>query len=1470
MLEEYKAQPEEAVAEEKPKGRKGKQAAKEDPARSATTGALGKRNARGKGGKVQLTEEEERKLRTKNSEKFARNVSGNFRFDMLALGLGLITAKDDSEEPEIQRCLTNLDLVIEDINAVLRLEDMFNDFMNELKIGPAITEKSSILKLGIVPSKKEMENSLKKLTEAKEKIADSSSLSDHEKGIIDTGIEFWTLLFKLLNTMDPEKLYSIKEELIATKGDSVKKPTMALVEKVAFDLRAILFLLNTLQPRMDAFMMMSLQKLKCGLARTIIRYGGEGTSKRYLSLFSQCYEQLMDALNLNDEGADLLNSINFDLVMRCVLDTDYRRGILAEQTDPFVNIFIGMFEKKQIRITAKFWGSLMQTITNYMQFNHLDYVVLGIEKIDRLSKWIKTCLKIPGATLEKAFYLGAVKVALTGPLVDEVCDKRNVLDIDSFFHDILNNEDTLPFFVCFYQSLAIRLPNMLDIKDLKYPNLTKFLLTYMFKSQSEKIQDIKVKLPFGRCLDEAAATMNEYLQTGKADACVDDIIRSLAKPEKLEFEKDRDRETQANAGKYWGYGQVDPAKMETLPKPLETFVTWVTLLNEVYLVHIMKEEPENLKIIKKAVQNKDKDLKAKLSASQYKFLKELVFNFETLPIMSLNPSMDDAEVRIRINIVVFMCQFMMTDSEHNLLSRIDGDKNSLHKRDQLCAYPCEEEEKFRIIAQMVYEKEARGIWGASSYDVTSLNQCTCGYYYFIGNCGMPMQTSYCPECKRVIGGKEHAYVTEKPQNVSNQQFLTMYGKLEKIGARVYKVRDLQKIDDSISVRFIKGATNFKLIEFMVHSRYLLELAVGTNDEIAGLKKLLTMPEAEIPHYLVELIKIDFKAPQFELKSEIRAFHWMNCLAAGLGIDQTALNNGTSSKRNMLEKEISNKIDYFVLNSDKIVKAVRKNKESDLADGRIKRLINGWIANTVTADEFKKCFPKMDLRLITGLRPNMVDLSKIDKIGQLTKLLQSMGETPADKEDSCALIKFVLTGEEYLTKFQNLFFGILDLSNFLLKHMDSNVSWKSACALSISDLTKKKGPSQMTEEEQEDVITMFQAKPELQEELNNCYTAFVKSWQELMKTREKFPAVFDFRFMCHGDIVNEKMITELENPAEAKVAYFLVCPGAVESLMINSILMTMSKINNDMLTKFNAHFMRVNGNKPVKIMTQNMSVEDPVGLVSTLDDLICRCVRLQPGSTQLDFNLELLERMLAEEMFSGRPTLEFQDGSMHSFNPELDFNFCAAVIQDLSARRRIAQIPLNSQQIGFLETIGEIKPRRLFGQLQKALKKAGLKGGLSAAELLRFEDDKEGLSQMRLTSEQVQAFYLLLEAEKELFKRATRHLDVLFLAELEPAQLSALGSDQKLKTNNGTVLATGVRRLLLRQAVGGNSEKLSKEPLAPLLEYSDVFEEPGQEDVEADEIVASLPDGVTVGQALSLLNSLQKIVPAPKGFKLTSK
>jgi hypothetical protein len=42
--------------------------------------------------------------------------------------------------------------------------------------------------------------------------------------------------------------------------------------------------------------------------------------------------------------------------------------------------------------------------------------------------------------------------------------------------------------------------------------------------------------------------------------------------------------------------------------------------------------------------------------------------------------------------------------------------------------------------------------------VRSINRCSCGELYAIGECGKPMEVGQCPSCKRPIGGTNHAYV----------------------------------------------------------------------------------------------------------------------------------------------------------------------------------------------------------------------------------------------------------------------------------------------------------------------------------------------------------------------------------------------------------------------------------------------------------------------------------------------------------------------------------------------------------------------------------------------------------------------------------------------------------------------------------------------------------------------------------------
>ena len=58
-------------------------------------------------------------------------------------------------------------------------------------------------------------------------------------------------------------------------------------------------------------------------------------------------------------------------------------------------------------------------------------------------------------------------------------------------------------------------------------------------------------------------------------------------------------------------------------------------------------------------------------------------------------------------------------------------------------------------------------------DVTSLNQCSCGYFYFIGNCGMANQSSNCQSCGRPIGGQHHQ-LNQGNRKVDLAEFVKFY------------------------------------------------------------------------------------------------------------------------------------------------------------------------------------------------------------------------------------------------------------------------------------------------------------------------------------------------------------------------------------------------------------------------------------------------------------------------------------------------------------------------------------------------------------------------------------------------------------------------------------------------------------------------------------------------------------------------
>ena len=56
---------------------------------------------------------------------------------------------------------------------------------------------------------------------------------------------------------------------------------------------------------------------------------------------------------------------------------------------------------------------------------------------------------------------------------------------------------------------------------------------------------------------------------------------------------------------------------------------------------------------------------------------------------------------------------------------------------------------------------------APQLGITSVNRCSCGHIYGIGECGQPMQARACPECGKLIGGTHHQWAHGMNQGVAN-------------------------------------------------------------------------------------------------------------------------------------------------------------------------------------------------------------------------------------------------------------------------------------------------------------------------------------------------------------------------------------------------------------------------------------------------------------------------------------------------------------------------------------------------------------------------------------------------------------------------------------------------------------------------------------------------------------------------------
>ena len=1376
---------------------------------------------------------QEKKKRTEESLKFARNTTTNIRFDISKLGLSHVRDKEPAaDDLPIRRKLSNSDIDAQfNKSENLTISEMINECVCEIR-GGTVFKPIAIPSIGKILSKLDIDILAKHLTSCQTFVGESQVLSEAVKVVSSICLEYWLLFLKFIGSLDSQKLFQLKNELSANRTSNIKQASDSKLERLSFDLRMVIFMANSLTLHMSDFFLKQFNELK---ARLLLDMMDVECTPKYFRIWFQYYQQLIDQFNASEDCKELLEKIDLKLLSKVALPdfATNKQSIIEElQSDPYVSRLVKFLERNQMKITSKYWSLLVAHISKSLEQRCPDNFAWMIEKVDLLKKFVKSGLKIRGASINKGYLLAAVKLALTKVFVKDLVEGRKSKLHDALFKEFYDKEPQIPFCIAVFQSLSQAMA-IEDIKKLELKSVNSFIFNYIYKSPEENIAELKIKTSQPKLYNDVSSSLLEKVEGKNPAAIVTEIIETLTNKPTVSVLTAVDKQIKNHND------ERARQKYETYPEYFRQYLLWLTLINEVYLYFLMPKRTETQQLLIKTISSRQQELKNCLSAEDYQFLFAILSNFEQMPILSLMPGMSESDSRIRMVIVHLMIVYMQLSHENEFFSLSCIGKKQLFQRDQVCAYPSAEEDKYRIIAQMVYEKEANS-WGSATYDVTSLNQCSCGYYYFIGNCGRPSEETSCPECKKKIGGINHNYAASKPQVVTNKSFLEMYGRLEKQGGKKYKQRDLDQIDDSLSVRYIRGSLNFKLIELMSHARYLLEYVVGTRESIAGLIKFLGIPNDRVGEYLFGLIKIDFQAPILQFKSEVKAYNWLHCLCRSLRIDPYSI-EFSKAKRNTYEKELSQKIDHFVLNSERILKEAYKNKTED--EGKVKDTIQSWVDGTVRADELVLLFPEVDLRVVTALKNNLVEpVAKEELLDKLTKYLDSTQSDPK----SYSFLKFVIGQKDLLQTYQQLLMAPLNLAVHLMKRLDSKVTWKEACSLSIADLCASEDLRTMALDERlDDLIETFGND----QQLKLLHEEFAKQWQVMMALRDKYPAVFDFRFMCHSETVSEKAVTDMLDPCKAKVAYFLVTESNVESLMINSILQTLSKFQNDSLQAHSVLFSQINGIKPIRQALQQSRPEDILMLDTKIEDLIARCVKQDSASGQLSFNLDLLERAAAEELLAGKPMLEFHGSFIEYFSLHFDFNMTASKVQEIAMA--VPQAPLNEQQTTYIDTLIFLNAPHIFSQFQLAVKRGSIGAARkSPTHPLHFVDDKEGFNQLSITYAQTKDFYLRIEAA--LFKKSTRHLDVLFLTDINPACKQQVKSHPLLQ-KVGPLLSSAVRRLIMRQLVGSNNEKMAQTSIKTAMEYSDVFEDSRQlpDETLIEEALSVIPSNLQLCHALSL-------------------
>ena len=431
-----------------------------------------------------------------------------------------------------------------------------------------------------------------------------------------------------------------------------------------------------------------------------------------------------------------------------------------------------------------------------------------------------------------------------------------------------------------------------------------------------------------------------------------------------------------------------------------------------------------------------------------------------------------------------------------------------------------------------------------------------------------------------------------------------------------------------------------------HARYLFEYAViqdkalmqELNDYFGKGNQGQTL------EYLFDVFRGYFhyySGPQ-HMTSAFNAYNLMNVVTEE-NINQLILQ---SEDRNQIESDLPDNFDGFsqtyttIVAEKNYLKLAFKEDTTQLIDGSNDNLIANWISKTCSINELAQSGKPLDFKVVISLRgasdpPELSDVKKYiqqkirkknqknrkaaneakEQLNQQSELenqktdlvVNNNGQGQQeidivdDESTNLDFLYYLVSNYDLLSKYQSLIFAHIDIVNYIRHKFDYRISYQLACSLSILDLVHEPEPQQynfrcldlpldptdeeIAEYEAQDLMVQkhsFVAKYGCDQVLEEKFYALFAAWDYIKVVREKYPQIFDFRFLCHANALPDDQIKEITSMETAKLIYFMPSDKYVESLFITSALQTLSKYQNYLIKTFSSLYKSVNSTIPLPI------------------------------------------------------------------------------------------------------------------------------------------------------------------------------------------------------------------------------------------------------------------------------------------------